>query len=209
MHARHYHPTLGRFLQPDPDGSEANLYAYTANNPVTELDPDGTCFIILCIAVGVVLFGGLGAGAGVLRYSTGTEPWLDRSDSLGDAAVNGFVEAGSYAIPGAGVGALARGTGILAKALTKVPGAARVLLQTGRKAASSVRGIKVRGGEIVFSRNFRIKPLLTPRAKNRWTGELQPWPARLPHYHTRGPGGIDRHRPWEARPGDTQLWDRF
>ena len=52
MHARHYAPTLGRFLQPDPDGSEDNLYTYAANSPATELDPDGTCFI-LCIAVGV------------------------------------------------------------------------------------------------------------------------------------------------------------
>jgi RHS repeat-associated protein len=46
MHARHYSPALGRFLQPDPDRSEANLYRYVANNPVTELDPDGTCFIV-------------------------------------------------------------------------------------------------------------------------------------------------------------------
>lgn len=32
MHARHYSPALGRFLQPDPDRSEANLYAYAADN---------------------------------------------------------------------------------------------------------------------------------------------------------------------------------
>jgi RHS repeat-associated protein len=32
MHARHYSPALGRFVQPDPDRSEANLYAYAANN---------------------------------------------------------------------------------------------------------------------------------------------------------------------------------
>ncbi|MBA2372671.1 MAG: RHS repeat-associated core domain-containing protein [Chloroflexi bacterium] len=41
MHARHYSPVLGRFLQPDPDRTETNLYAYAANNPVTEIDPDG------------------------------------------------------------------------------------------------------------------------------------------------------------------------
>ncbi len=39
MHARHYAPALGRFLQPDPDLVDPNLYAYAANNPVTELDP--------------------------------------------------------------------------------------------------------------------------------------------------------------------------
>jgi RHS repeat-associated protein len=37
MHARHYSPALGRFLQPDPDGSEANLYAYTT--PATTRSP--------------------------------------------------------------------------------------------------------------------------------------------------------------------------
>ena len=55
MHARHYSPALGRFLQPDPDRSEANLYAYAANNPVTELDPDGTCFIVCQLVVGAVI----------------------------------------------------------------------------------------------------------------------------------------------------------
>jgi RHS repeat-associated protein len=46
MHARHYSPLIGRFLQPDPTAQEANLYAYAANSPVTEMDPDGTCFIL-------------------------------------------------------------------------------------------------------------------------------------------------------------------
>ena len=36
MHARHYAPALGRFLQPDPELSDPNLYAYAANNPVTD-----------------------------------------------------------------------------------------------------------------------------------------------------------------------------
>jgi hypothetical protein len=55
MHARHYSPALGCFLQPDPDRSEANLYAYAANNPVTEIDPDGTCFIVCQLFVGAVI----------------------------------------------------------------------------------------------------------------------------------------------------------
>ena len=55
MHARHYSPALARFLQPDPDRTEANPYAYAANNPVTEIDPDGTCFIVCSIVVGAVI----------------------------------------------------------------------------------------------------------------------------------------------------------
>ncbi len=59
MHARHYAPALGRFLQPDPDGLDDNQYAYVADNPVTETDPGGTCFILCVIliplAIGAVI----------------------------------------------------------------------------------------------------------------------------------------------------------
>jgi RHS repeat-associated protein len=44
MHARHYSPTLGRFLQPDPAAEEANLYGYADSSPVTNVDPDGLHF---------------------------------------------------------------------------------------------------------------------------------------------------------------------
>ncbi len=43
MHARHYSPSLGRFLQPDPIAAEGNLYGYVENSPVTKVDPSGEC----------------------------------------------------------------------------------------------------------------------------------------------------------------------
>lgn len=166
MHARHYAPTLGRFLQPDPDGSEDNLYAYTANNPVTELDPDGTCFIILCIAVGIIIFGGLGAGFGAAKYATGTEVGLERSGSLAEAAGNGFIDGGLLAVPAPGLGRAGRvATKLLGKALTKVPKAARVatsIVRATQRAASTVKKVSWRGGEIRFGSDFRIKPIFTP-----------------------------------------------
>lgn len=39
MGARHYAPSLGRFMQPDPSALEENLLAYTENSPVTYADP--------------------------------------------------------------------------------------------------------------------------------------------------------------------------
>jgi RHS repeat-associated protein len=42
MHARHYHPEFGRFLQPDPSALEANLYGYAENGPVSRVDPSGS-----------------------------------------------------------------------------------------------------------------------------------------------------------------------
>jgi RHS repeat-associated protein len=39
MHARHYSPEIGRFLQPDP--SALNLYRDAGNNPATNADPAG------------------------------------------------------------------------------------------------------------------------------------------------------------------------
>jgi RHS repeat-associated protein len=41
MHARHYSPNIGRFLQPDPSGQEVNLYGYAENSPITLTDPSG------------------------------------------------------------------------------------------------------------------------------------------------------------------------
>jgi RHS repeat-associated protein len=42
MHARHYSPLTGRFLQPDPAAAEANHFAYGGSSPVSHVDPCGT-----------------------------------------------------------------------------------------------------------------------------------------------------------------------
>jgi RHS repeat-associated protein len=44
MHARHYSPAIGRFLQPDPARAEANGYGYAGDSPVAKNDPSGMAF---------------------------------------------------------------------------------------------------------------------------------------------------------------------
>jgi uncharacterized protein RhaS with RHS repeats len=41
LRARHYAPSTGRFISKDPSRLEANLYAYSKENPINRVDPTG------------------------------------------------------------------------------------------------------------------------------------------------------------------------
>ncbi|CAN5516529.1 hypothetical protein BH24ACT5_BH24ACT5_03780 [soil metagenome] len=58
MHARHYAPAIGRFLQPDPSRMDTLAYSYADNNPVSKVDPSGTVAIVL-VGVGMIILTGL------------------------------------------------------------------------------------------------------------------------------------------------------
>jgi RHS repeat-associated protein len=119
MHARHCSPALGRFLQPDPDASEANLYAYAANSPVTEIDPDGTCFILCAIVNAVV-------DTAIYLATTDSSQW----------SVQGVATA---AVTGAVTGFL--GVGLISK-FTKIGAVARFVSKAGNLGRSVTRAAR-------------------------------------------------------------------
>ena len=127
MHARHYAPALGRFLQPDPELSDPNLYAYAANNPVTELDPDGTCFIVCQLVVGAII-------DSVVYLAT-----TDNADlgGLANAVVGGAVE--SAVNPLAKLSKVSKLAKAASKVLSKVPKAGRKIQRVTRKVVSGSR----------------------------------------------------------------------
>jgi RHS repeat-associated protein len=151
MHARHYSPALGRFLQPDPDRSEANLYAYAANSPVTEIDPDGTCFVV-CLVIGAVI------DSAVYLATTKNA----NLGGLAKAVVGGAVE--SAINPFAKIGKVVRAVSTAHKILTRVPRAARTFHRSAQRAWTRYRSprentvyISKRGGVpeyVGITRNF-------------------------------------------------------
>jgi RHS repeat-associated protein len=71
MHARHYSPTLGRFLQPDPSRLDAEFFVYTENSPVSKVDPSGE--IVWC-AIPFIGWAACAAGARLVLWGAGN--WL-------------------------------------------------------------------------------------------------------------------------------------
>ena len=138
MAARHYSPELGRFVQPDPDRSEANLYAYAANNPVTEMDPDGTCFIVCAVANALL-------DTAIYFATTDSSEWSVQGAAGAAAvgAVTGFLGVGLLSKVGK-IGAVAK---VVNKVLTKVPKARqfmRVVKRVDQRGMHGVAGVAAR-----------------------------------------------------------------
>lgn len=103
MQARYYQPT-GRFLSPDPVGPTPgnifsfNRYAYTNNNPINHVDPDGRCIwdgcVFEAIVIGAVIGGGIDAAA--QHYFHPNQP-INKTE-VAISAVGGAVTGGSASV---------------------------------------------------------------------------------------------------------------
>lgn len=122
LKSRYYDPETGRFITIDdisyidPETINGlNLYAYCGNNPVMNIDPNGTFILslfLICLGVGLV------AGAvtgGITAYNNGYRGW----DLVGQIALGGL----TGAVIGAAVGLVAgMGTAAIIGGLSSVAG---------------------------------------------------------------------------------------
>ncbi|QVK19278.1 DNRLRE domain-containing protein [Mycoplasmatota bacterium] len=106
LNSRYYNPEIGRFINADGQLNEGilgkNMYAYTENNPVMYVDPNGDSIILACIIIGTII--GAAAG-GTVAYNVakenGAEGWelagWTALGIVGGGVTGGFL--GYYAAP--------------------------------------------------------------------------------------------------------------
>lgn len=95
---RHYDPSIGRYIQPDPLGlvDGPSVYAYAEGNPLSYTDPDGRC--PWCLAA----LGGAAVGAGLdALIQLSQNDWrfecLDTKEILVSAALGAAFDLGALA----------------------------------------------------------------------------------------------------------------
>ena len=170
LKSRYYDPETGRFISIDdisyldPETINGlNLYAYCLNNPVMNVDPDGTIGIIagilLIIGISALVVGtGFAIYAGVTAYNNGYRGWdlagaIARGFFAGAAAgalVGALIAMFIYAAPA--IGSFLSSTFTLGYMVTAT-GAAAAITVTGAQIAAAGAAAAIGLGIIMFSQN--------------------------------------------------------
>lgn len=125
LKTRYYDPETGRFITIDgieyldPETINGlNLYAYCGNNPVMNVDPTGT-FFLMALLIGLIAGAVIGGVVnGVIAYNNGARGWeLVGQIALG-AVVGGVIGAAAGAVVGVGGAIMGMGANLLGMGLS-------------------------------------------------------------------------------------------
>ncbi len=158
---RYYDPAVGRFTTPDPVAQYLNPYVLGADDPISQIDPNGDFALLAVIIVGAVIGAYLGAAAVNHSFNPAQWDWTSGktyAGLLGGAiigAVGGvIVEAAATVGVAAGIaGAVAVGAGENAAFTAMGGGSAKDLLIAAAEGAAF--GLIFGGAAAAVGRLFR------------------------------------------------------
>ena len=138
---RHYDPTTGRFLMPDPIGYAGgiNLYAYVANDPLNLTDPSGLCFSSLsgCASALYSLLPSQNTVDGLTKIAVGLTMIKGGSDMIGGGFAMGGLSLvdgpASPATAAAGAGTVVAGAAVVSGGFTTALNGFNILMNQNQQ----------------------------------------------------------------------------
>ncbi len=201
LKTRYYDPETGRFITIDdisyidPETINGlNLYAYCGNNPVMNVDPTGT-FFLMALLIGLIAGAVIGGAVnGVIAYNNGARGWeLVGQIALG-AVVGGVIGAAAGAVVGVGGAIMGMGANLLGMGLSGggLALANGMVLGAGATALVGVAGVAV-GGVVVIGGAavalVGLNVLLAQWVPGSWPGDDPSIPPG-DGFEWRGPGKV-------------------
>ncbi len=148
LQTRYYDPEVGRFISQDsveyadPETINGlNLYAYCGNNPVMNVDPTGTSFLLISLLVGLII-GAVAGGVigGVTAAQNGATGWEIAGAVYLGVILGGNIGGIAGALIGVGIPLISSGLGAIGGA-----GGLAALAGGGTVAAGAAAGVASEG----------------------------------------------------------------